>query len=76
MTWHLQHKATNTRVLEIEAGVTPLDLHLDQIILQSRNTPRCGEIMRLARARICQKLRGKRVKKIQPGVISIAAKDE
>ena len=70
------YKATNTRVLEVEAGVVPLDLHLDQIVLQSRDTPRCGKVIRLAKARIHRKLRGKSGKESQPSVTPMAAKDE
>lgn len=53
-----------------------LDLHLDQIVLRSRDTPRCGEVMRLAKAKIRRKLHGKREKKSQLGVTPMVAKDE
>ena len=54
------YKVTNIRVLESKAGVIPLDLHLDQIMLQSRNISKCSRIIKLAKARIRRKLRVKK----------------
>ena len=70
------YKATNIRILEAEAGVIPLDLHLDQIVLQSRDTPKCGKIVELTKARIRRKLKGKRGRKRQSGVTSMSTKDK
>lgn len=70
------YRATNTRVLEAEAGVAPLDLHLDQVVLRSKNTPRCGETVKQAKAKIRQKLRGKRGRESQPGITPTETKDK
>ena len=70
------YKATNIRVLEAEASVIPLDLHLDQVVLRSRDTPKCTKIIELAKARIRRKLRGKRAKKRRPGATPMSTKDK
>ena len=61
-------KATNTRLPEAESGVTPLDIHLDQTVLKSREAHRCSEVINLAKARIRSKLRGKGGRKSKSGI--------
>lgn len=70
------YKTTNIRVLEAEAGIILLDLHLDQIVLRSRDTPKCSKIIELTKARIKRKLRGKRGRKYQPGATPMSTKDK
>ena len=69
------YKATNTKVLEAESGVIPLDIHLDQAVSRSRDAPRCSEIMKLAKARIRRKLHGKRRRERQPRATLMSTKD-
>ena len=44
------YEATNTKVLEAEAGVLPLDTDFDRTVLQSGNL-RCAEVIRNKRGR-------------------------
>lgn len=69
------YKATNTKVLEAESGVVQLDLHLNQADLRSRNTPQRREVVKLAKARIRQKLQGKRGRKYRSGATPMVIKD-
>ena len=70
------YKTTNIKVLKAESGVILLDLHLDQMVLRSKTTPRCSKTIELAKARIRRKLRGKRGRKRQPGATPISSKDQ
>ena len=70
------YKATNIEVLEAESGVIPLDIHLDQAVLRSREASRCSEIIKQAKAKIQRKLRGKRGRKHQPGATPMSIKDK
>ena len=56
------YKATNIKVLEAELGVVSFDIHLDQIVLKSRDNPKCVEVIRSAKVRIRKKLCGKKGK--------------
>ena len=44
----MKYKAANTRVLEAESGETPLDIHLDQTVLKSRERYECSEVINLS----------------------------
>lgn len=39
------YRVTNIKVLEVEAGVVLLEIHLDRRVLRSGGVPRCGEFM-------------------------------
>ena len=69
------YKATNTKVLEAEAGVIPLDIHLDQIILRARDNQRCKKVIYQAKEKIHHKLKGKRGRRSQPKNTPIGIKD-
>ena len=69
------YKATNTKVLEAESGVIPLDIYLDQIILRSRDKPRCSEVIMLEKTKIRRKLSNRRGKKLRPKATPMAIKD-
>lgn len=69
------YKATNTKVLEAESGVIPLDLHLDQTVLRSRAIPRCSNTIELAKASIRRKLRSQRGRESQSSTTPMALKD-
>ena len=62
------YKATNTQVLEAEAGVIPLDIYLDQAVLKAKNPDawRCKEVICQAKEKVRHRLRDKRGKKSQP----------
>ena len=70
------YKATNIKVLEAEARVALLNIHLNRIILRSKNTSRCSKIIKSTKARIRQKLHSKRGKKWQPKATPGLAKKE
>ena len=59
------YKATNTKVLEAESGVIPLDIYLDQITLTSRDKFRCNNNIKLKKIKVCKKLASRRGKKCQ-----------
>lgn len=43
------YKATNIKALEAEAGVIPLDIHLDQAVLRARDNPKTQKIFMLGK---------------------------
>ena len=57
------YKARNIKVLEAKAGVIPLDIHLDQMVLRARDNQRCKKVIYQAKKKICRKLKGKRGRK-------------
>ena len=63
------------KVLEAEAGVMPLEIYLDQTVLQSRNSPRCAEVTSQAKETIRRKLRRKRGRRRQAQATPMAVKD-
>ena len=69
------YKATNIKILEAEAGVIPLDIHLDQMVLRARDNQRCKEVICQAKEKIRRKLRGKRGRKSQPRDTPMGIKD-
>ena len=69
------YKATNIKVLEAEAGVIPLDIHLDQVVLRAKDNQRCKEVICQAKEKICRKLRGKRGRRSQPRDTPMVIKD-
>ena len=54
------YKAINIKVLEAKAGVIPLYIHLDQMILRAKDNQRCKKVICQAKEKIHRKLRGKR----------------
>lgn len=50
------YKATSIKMLEAESGIIPLDVYLDQMVLKSRNNPRCEEVLDHAKESIRRKL--------------------
>ena len=59
------YKAINVKVMEAEAGVMPLDMYLDQTVLQPRNPLRCAEIIDQAKETIRRnELKGKGKEKV------------
>ena len=69
------YKATNTQILEAEAGVIPLDIYLDQAVLRARNAHRCDEIIRSEKGKIRSRLRGRRGRRSQPGDTPMTVKE-
>ena len=69
------YTATNVKVLEAEAGVIPVDIHLDQAVLRARDVQRCREVIWQAKEKIRRRLRGKRGRRSQPGDIPMLIKD-
>ena len=69
------YKATNIEVLEAELGVVPFNIHLDQIVLKSRDNSKCVEVIRSAKTRIHKKLGGKRGRERQLGATPMSIKD-
>ena len=53
-------------MLEAEAGVIPLDMHLDQVVLRAKDAQRCKKVICQAKEKIRRKLRGKRGRKSRP----------
>lgn len=52
-----------------------MDIYLDLAVLGSRAAPRCNEFLRLAKAKIRRKLRGRRGRERQLGATSMSMKD-
>ena len=57
------YKAINTKILEAESGVMPLDIYLDQITLNSKNKFRYNDIMKSEKIKVCRKLASRRGRK-------------
>lgn len=69
------YKATNTKVLETESGIIPLDISLDQLTVKSRDNPRCSEIIKLQKAKIHRRLSNRRGRKRRSRATPMIIKD-
>ena len=69
------YKTTNIQVLEAEAGVIPLNIHLDQAVLRVKNAERCKKVICQAKEKVHHKLRGKKERKSWSGDIPMRIKE-